>query len=51
MSITEKPLVDFLRQDEAAAELKVCRRMSEGIIPLEIREILPFERFHGYAKR
>ncbi len=44
MSTTENLLADFLTQAEAAAELKVCGRMSEGIIPPRNREILPFAK-------
>lgn len=46
MSVNENLLVDFFRQDEAAAELKVCWRMSEGIIPPGNREIVPLAKVH-----
>jgi len=47
MNSTENLLADFLTQDEAAAELKVCERTSEGIIPPKIREFLPSASFRG----
>jgi hypothetical protein len=47
MSATENLLADFLTQEEAAAELKVCARTSEGIIPPKIREIFPEPRRSG----
>ena len=50
MSTTENLLADFLTQDEAAAELEVCERTSEGIILCKIREILP-SLFRGVPLR
>ena len=42
MSTTENLLADFLTQDEAAAELEVCERTSEGIILCKIQvDLLP----------
>ena len=51
MSVTENLLADFLTQEEAAAELKVCQRRSAGIILPKIREFLPFACSGGCASQ